>query len=248
MLNLLGSKRFCEILPQFFSLNVSTPSQNNDIQHFFRTCELLRELGLCAKREENRGFTLTNEGTAAGNIVFYSYFAIFFYSHTPLPQKKTVQMCGTESISLFMGFALSRYFPRLQKKIKNQKDFLFVTSHFLSKWRREGPSGPKIQSKYENEDLFNLMQEIIETFCDVVRRMGGMRVEIPNTAKITSFYLRLDAKEFGGGRGGGGGGNLVSLCDHFCGKLGRVTWMLGQWKGMEEGMGGLKKFASSHLC
>ena len=82
---------------------------------------------------------------------------------------------------------------------------------------------------------------------------------IPDTAKMTAFYLELDMKKYSGELKGkeklgkevvgqrGAGGNLVSLCSHFHKKLKNVEWMFADWKGIGVAMTQLKQFSEANV-
>lgn len=102
---------------------------------------------------------------------------------------KCVLSCGKSG--LFAGFLVSNYFEILSKSIKSIKDFIFVVTHFIPRWRTKVS---KIRYINIGNDLVN---KKLKKFMN--RTSIQFSVDNPNykisSKKISSFYI--DYPNFG---------------------------------------------------
>jgi hypothetical protein len=114
-------------------------------------------------------------------------------------------------ISLQVGYTFYRFEEDLRKSIETPKDFLFICSHFLKRWRTSVKNSPTLKDTGKFSNKVQQMMEKIQTEVS-----NKFKIEAFPTAQITSLYTSFpDISAFHGHHKF----SLYSLTAHFVKKM-----------------------------
>lgn len=98
-------------------------------------------------------------------------------------------------VALLAGLAFTSLLPDLREAIKTDRDFLYVVSHFITKWRVTKIKGPKITDAQElGYVISESTLEFTERLHEVARSLGfadTFEDHLVDPEEISAFYLSL---------------------------------------------------------
>jgi hypothetical protein len=155
-----GSNSVKEELPKWLNLDIPQWEWNFDTAHekFTDHCNTLIKLGLVY----GETFSITHAGKAA------------------------ISLYDEGNNSLFAGYLISKYKYEIFDYVKSEKDYLFVVSHFLKKWRAVLKGAPTLES----DSSVSVSQELRDLMKNAQQEMQKIsNIEIIPTSEITSLYV-----------------------------------------------------------